>query len=301
MQLVPIKNHNQPTSHPPQTLWEVIHRIQVTLNYNDFQMANMLQLLPTELERARQQKKDLSIKSAMSLSKQLNIGFEALITNQIDYKALVQHQAGNVCFIPKRYQCSALSRRRTVVNLLNYIEQKFGWEKKISLLRRFQMNESMFLAPNESINLCFSVDLAGEIFKYQKQESTLIEMGIHAANTHRHSPIGTSLSHARAVHEAFEMMFGGLLSEYVEKNFAWKLTKIHQYGCELEGRPNPDLKKDIPESYIQSQAGCLIRKGFIMSIPCYLNMPFATARKLSCVSQGDPSCRFEVLFPSVFN
>jgi hypothetical protein len=204
-------------------------------------------------------------------------------------------------YLPEKYQVSAFSRRRTVINLLDYIELTFGIEKRALILRKFQMNESHFLDPEKKINLRFAVDLGEAIFQTQREESTLVEMGMYSAITNRASRLGTILARSRSVKDLFEMMFVDLLPQFVEENFSWRLLSFDDYGCEVEGRPNSVLRENIPEGYIRSKTGCMIRKGFIISLPFYIGLPAAGVRKLSCICQGDPSCRYRVRFPSGYH
>lgn len=278
------------------SLWDTLYRIQATLNLPDQEMADFMRLTRRDFSHLKSRKKEPSVGSIMAFAELINVGFESILINDIDYIALSKQFLGNVFYVPEKYTVGANSRRRTVINLLDYIEKRLGWEQRLQVLRRFQMTEAMFSDPNAEINLRLSVDICSWVLSYYRDETLIHEMGCNAVNTHRRTLMGQELSRAKNLREIFEMMCDFILEKYIERNFKWRIRFQDSMTCIMEGVPNQDLVPIIGESYVNSRIGCLVRGGFIASIPCYLDFPAVEIKKSKCVAQGDGLCRFELDF-----
>ncbi|MGK5085056.1 hypothetical protein WDW37_17340 [Bdellovibrionota bacterium FG-1] len=279
---------------PP--VWQTLNRIQETLSLSDSAMADLMRLTSRDFTNLKTRNVEPLIRSTMALAEVINVGFDSLVTNAIDYVALSRQFFGNECYIPEKYVYGASSKRRSVVNLLDYVEQRLGWERRLQILRRFQMTEAMFTDPDAPINLRLSVDIGSWVLKQYRNEQLLVEMGRNAVNTHRNSPMGIELQKARNLRELFEMMCEFVLEKYIEKNFKWSIRFHDATTCSIDGVPDRELIPVIGANYINSRVGCLVRTGFMASIPGYLNFPTIEVKKTKCVSAGDGLCRFELDF-----
>lgn len=277
---------------PP--IWETLHRVQVTLNLGADAFADLMQLTPPQFLRMKGRRQEPGVQSILALCNSLNMSLETFITGDIDFVAMVEQFHGNAAYIPEKYSVSANSHRRTVVNLLNYMETNLGWEKRAQVLRRHQMTEAMFTDPDALINLRFSVDISSWILKHYRDPKILFDMGRNAAVTYWNSPIRQRLAVARNLKELFELMFDSVAETYVEKNFKWQLASINAETLTLRGTPDPELVAKLGVSYMHNLQGCLIRQGFISSIPAYLGYPSAPVTKSACVCAGHDYCEFQV-------
>lgn len=280
----------------PRTIWPTLNRIQLSLGFSYAQMADFCHLTLKRFLSLKAANKDLPLENAFFLCDHFNIGIEKLVTGNIDFIALVQQFTGNSGYVPERYLESANSKRRTVINILNYIENDFGWESKFRYLQRFQMSESMFLDADAPINLRYSVDLCNTLLKEARNPEVLLKIGRNSVKTHKNSEMGKTLSKARNLSELFEMMFPEVLEKYIEKNIRWKIISMGNNKCVLEGSPDHDIVGVLGKENVFASSGSYVREGFVSSIPGYLGYNHAPIKRLSCVSQGDTTTRFALDF-----
>lgn len=284
----------QDKSNTSLQIWSRIETIRIALDLSYADLAESLQLTESELLKLRADKREPTVKSVMAFCDALNIGFSTFMTGDIDIVALVKQFQGEPRYIPEKYTVKANSKKRTVINLLNFIEENFGWERKVRMLRYFQMNEAMFEDPDGDINLRLAVDLSDYLRKIVTTDSVFLEMGKNAVATYKNTEIGRALEKARRPIELFEMMFDGLSEKFVEKNFSWSIVKKGSSGIVIEGVPNDDIFSSLGENYLRSKSGSLIRQGFISSIPEYLGYSDAPISTLKCVSHGDDKTQYLV-------
>jgi hypothetical protein len=152
----------------------------------------------------------------------------------------------------------------------------------------------MFEDLDAPINLRLSVDLSSWILRYHSDPGLLVEMGANAVRTHRGSVVGKELSRARDVRELFERMFGGVAEQFIEKNFRWSIHRFSRSRLTLRGVPDAALVATLGKEYMHNFQGCLIRQGFVSTIPAYLGHSAARVTKSRCVCAGDGFCEFEV-------
>lgn len=282
----------QPNSWPD--FWVVLNRIQGTLRLKDAHMAELMRMTEKEFRRLKNRRIEPRVPAGMALAHALNIGFDSLILNNIDYVALERHFYGESSYIPEKYTVAAQSHRRTVINLLNFIEMRRGWEMRQQTLRRFQLSESMFAEPDALINLRLPVDISEWLYKQFPNERFFYDMGKNSFETHSRSVVGEELRSSRNLRELFEMMFAGVAEKYIERNLKWVLTTKHYPIYTIEGTPSEELRSALGDQIYRSHATCLVRKGFISSIACYLGHPAQTVTKTACLAHGDSSCKFSV-------
>lgn len=284
--LAPAESHRLPP------IWDTLHRIQSTLGIKRERLAEMLALKPSELERLRRRQKEPLLTSIMSLCQHLNLGIENVTINDIDYLAMSRQFFGEHASLPEKYAVYAQSKRRTVVSLLNYVEARFGWQTRAQVLRRFQMTEAMFENPDAPINLRFSVDLCSWLLRFHRDPGVLLDMGANAVRTHLHSPVGHELSSSRNLRELFERMFDSVAEQYIERNFKWTIASADAFAITLRGVPDAELVAKLGTHYMHSLQGCLIRQGFVSSIPAYLGQPNAVVEKRRCVRADHAYCEY---------
>lgn len=283
----------------PRSVWPTLNQIQKRLGLSDSRMAELLLLSDKTFLSMRGRNKDISVRAAFHLSDVLNVSFESLVDGDIDYVTMAQQFWGNEQYIPEKYLKGANSKRRTAINLLNYIEDHLGWEQRWRILQRFQMSEAMFKEPDEPINLRFSLDICDWLLKYHRTPEVLFRMGQYSLRTNKDSVMGKELRKARNLREVYELMFSGVAEKYVEKNFIWKVESFLSSECLISGAPTPEAMELIGKGYVCAPSGMWIREGFISAIPGYIGYDSASVERLSCVSNGDPQVKFRVDFSSL--
>jgi len=284
-----------PTAKLPNT-WDVIDRIGSTLQLLDHELSDMLQLSDREFEKFRSTKKNLPMTKVFSLAERLDLGFSSIATGKIDYQALSQHYFGNKEFLPERYATAALGRRRTTLCVLNYIEEMFGWQERLNVLRHFQLNETLFANIDANINFLFASDLCDYLFRYRLSESALSQIGIQTFQSINFSKARKELGDCNSVAELYEKMCLDFAPKHLEQNFIYKFSRTGPTRCLLSATPNPILEEAFKSKIIGNPATSFLRLGVVASFSTLFGLPPADVKHVSSIYQGDSEILYEIDF-----
>lgn len=276
--------------------WDTVNRVALTLNLTLDQIAEMMEITPYRLRVLQKFHRDPPVSSAMALSKRINVGFDALVLNDFDYKLMAQQYFGDTSGLPAKYEDNALARRRTVIPFFDYIERYFGWAQRALILRKFQMTEGMFINPDAPINVRFAVDLTKYLMDYYRNPGILEHMGWYSARSSRHAPFGVELGKSESATEVYDRAFNEVVPRYFEKNFVWKLIQLDTGSCVVEGKPSEELVATPGSENLIAPGVCRVRAGFLSSLPTYAHLPSMKVKKTACAAKGDDACRYHIDF-----
>lgn len=277
-------------------LWKVLDRIKKVLELDEKDFAEFLQLRPNQYEKARSQNREVSARSIIALSKQINLGYDQIMTGSIDFRTLSKHFKGEKGVLPKKYSVAAFSKRRTSIYMMDFVEKHYGWEERLAILNRFQMNETLLSNPDEHINLRFPMDICDYLMQYKMAHDELIEIGMNSSKSGLSPIVAGKLKEAKWVGEVYEQMCYEILGKYYEQNYNYRLSNLNRDGCIFVGQPNPMAAELLRLKHVGNPAICLVRQGVIAAMPQLGGRPLSEVRKISCVHEGDAECRFEVRF-----
>src|SRR4051812_47335004 len=142
-----------------RTVSLTLERVRVALGKSRKEWSELLDVGERDYDLVAGGAKSLPITSLESAARHLGISLENFFRGEIDLPALVAMHAGENAHVRERYAVGAMSRRWSSINLLNYVEEYFGWEVRALALRHLQVQESVFATPDEQINLLFLTDL----------------------------------------------------------------------------------------------------------------------------------------------
>lgn len=270
-------------------------RLRATLGIEHSAWASVLRLTTKEYAKVLSGKKPLTVLSLFAISERFSLSIELMMQNRLDYAAVVEHQAGNLAYLPERYTVAAFSKRRTAVNFLGYIENTYGWRLRSEALRHFQMTEASFSDPDATINVQFLTDLMGFLRKRGLSDKDFFEIGAHSLVTNRKSLLGEALCKKKSPSQVYETMTVELIS-FFERNCSYRLARLTEDSCVLESHSNSDVASALRVKHLGSVDGCLQRAGILASAPGYIGLPRARVFELTCVHRGDSKCRFKVDF-----
>lgn len=275
------------------SIWNVLERISHELNLGDAGMADLLELTAADYARKHDSRSELSVRAAMRLSERLDLSFDGLVTGRIDFRALAKHFNEERAFLPERYGRAAFSRRRTSIYMLEFIESMYGWKERAHVLRRLQLNETIFSEPDEDINILFAEDVCEYISRYRGGRRDLFQMGLSSSRSVKGGKVLDLLGAASSIKGVYELICY-VTERYFEENYCYQVTRAGPDGCEISGVPNPELLELLELDFAGGPAICEVRRGFTAAVPGYLGLPFASVRKTRCVHEGDPECLFQV-------
>ena len=284
---------------PLNSYWDTLGMIQQVLGFSSDQMAHRLGMTARNFERYKINQGDLSALSIMEFAKELGVGFESIMTGQIDYKCLARNHYLHASELPERYQVGALSRRRTVTGILDSVESLFGFERRALLMRRFQINEAMLTDPDAPINLHLALDIAHYFHGLSGDTRILQLFGEHSVLTNQGGQIGDVMKCSRTPLEAYEILIYYVLNRFVERNYEWRILRVTGKSLRVAGIPVDSLRHEMRENAETHRLGCHIRAGFIAAAPRLADFSTFQVKKLSCVSDGSPWCEFDLALPKL--
>jgi hypothetical protein len=280
--------------------WQTLNTIQESLNLDAKSFAGLMEFDEKEFHSYRLANKEPVVTKVMALSKALNIGFDELYTNTFDVKTLVNQFYGSQTQMPEKYQRAALSKRRMSYAMLDFIEARFGWQKRALLLRRLQMHESMY----ENLDAPISGEIGYDILTFlvsQSQTPEIVsELGEYSLNTHRRTAMGRALSRARSASEGYELALNEIIPRYFNKYDCWKLIHSDHHSCEVITTPNHEalLDQGVNLSHFVNPTVCRLNLGYLRTFPAYAGFSSGRVKKTACVNEGHSACRYEISYNS---
>ncbi len=240
---------------------------------------------------------ELPVTSLTKIAHNLDLNTGMLLNGNIDYVALSEHFIGNATYIPEKYSIGAFSRRRTVVNILDFLTARLGIEARYRILRRFQIKPKSFSEPNEFVNIRLvadALDVAAEMIPH---DDLAFMLGAHSVVSFKESPIGLTLRKLRNVSSIYEYIVYELNSLY-DENHQYSITHMDRDGCVVHSGPSEKLMDALKTKTPGNVSVCKYRAGVAGSAPTYIGMPMANVRKTHCIHWNDRYCRFEIDFRS---
>lgn len=240
--------------------------------------------------------KQISLRSVEALANYFDMSMELLIDGNIDYAALAARLNGNLAILPERYAVGAFSSKRTVVNLLAYLEQTYGWPMVKASLRRLQVHEAAFKDPNGKLSIRFQNDLCDLLGAKGFGKQDFRRMGAYSPVTNRHSPIGQILGRARDSHELYTLMIEEAARLY-DRNFDYAIAWMDGEACTVEARPSQLVQESLKTKTPGSIGACSTRAGVFESATSYIESAHAHVDEVRCIHRGDPFCSYRISFP----
>ena len=275
--------------------WNTISGIQNCLQLSDQDLADGLELTTHDLSKFKREHKALGLRQATNFASGLGLDISSFFKGNVDYKCLAQRYFGNSSnAIPELYLLNAKSKRRTVLSILNYLEKVYGYSKRSQILKNFQLNEAVFLNPDDPIHLNLTLDIAQHLFEINNNESILYNMGTFSILNYKDTIITQDLRDSRTDIESYERMFCDISPRFLEKNYKWEISTADSETIVLKGHPNEELKFQILMEPEKHHLGCIIRSGFIGGMAKLLGNHSKKVYKTQCVAKGDSCCTYHI-------
>ena len=280
------------------TVSSSLERLRVTLDLSHEKWAEMLGVTKKDYDQICSSKKEPSALTIMNLAEKLGLNFESIIQNKIDYAAVAARMSGNQNYIPEHFMVGALSKRRTSINVLDYVEDFHGWRTKLRLLREFNMSEAAFSNPDELISIQFLMNICEHLIQNGHSPNELYAMGSYSVITNQNSPIGQKLRSIVDLAEIYEVTFTDLSPNYYDRNFNYRLLNLDWTNgrCSVEAAPSEEGKDALKTHRVGSKYLCMLRAGTFSSLVGYQYLPFSVVDEVSCIHRGDSACIYEIGF-----
>ena len=274
-----------------------LESIRLALNLNAQDWCELLQLSNREYQRITDLRKQIPGSRLVTLAHSLDLSIESLLTGRIDYRALSAHLSGDTTFIPEKYLTAAFSKRRTLSNILRYVDTTLGGHVSLNVLRTLQVTPSALRATEEDINIQFATDVLTELKRRNLPASYFERLGMNSIVQTQNSTFGRALSECRTTLELYRTFCEEKIS-YHEKNGTYEVIKGPDQSLVVEFISNPEVNEILKMKYFGSQEICDFKTGVISKIPHYIGKAGAATQKTHCVHWGHQTCRWTVKNPT---
>jgi predicted hydrocarbon binding protein len=274
-------------------LWESLREIQDVLGSTEGELASLLGLSRSSYRRYRASGRSLPVESVFQLTDRLPIGFEKLMTGEIDFEALHEHSNGNLDYLPARYRDGDFSKRRTSVNALYFIENHLGPTAKKNLLKHFQVSAEAFRDPDRTINIHFITDVLNYLQRYGHQKESFVQIGRYSTDTNLRSHLAEVYAECRTPGEMYDKLINALIANY-DENFQYRLTKLTSRNAVIRVYQKPETEAALKLKRYGCEPICWMRVGLTAALPRYNGLPEAVVNKTKCVFNGDECCEMEI-------
>jgi hypothetical protein len=235
-------------------------------------------------------------RSLENLAEMIDLTPENIVSGNIDFKTVAKRHAGYSTYLPEKYSRFAYSKIRTSSYLLDYVEMVYGWKTRRSILRHFQLNESIFSDLDKQISVQFISDLCLHLTQKGLVLPEFYSIGKYSTISNRNSAVGSLFRELGRPRVAYEKCFTEFIGKYYDQNFVYTLMSLKGTTCVLEARPHQRVLDELHVSTIGNAATCASRGGTFASIMGYLGAADADVIESSCIHKGDAHCIYVIDF-----
>ena len=273
----------------PIELWETLEAIRAAIHVNHEQFAEMLKLTSNEYQKLFDHQVAPSITHVFNLLEHLDLSYENILTNKIDYKALSSsyHQNKNEV-LAEKYQAAAFSRVRTIQNILKYLENFHSWKAAENVIRTFQIPRGILDNPDAPVNIKMIAEIYEYVSKYYVHPSLLSQVGEFSRLANSGGHLDKILSKHNNVKTLYSHVFEELIVHF-DENFDYFKGPILKLGI----RQKKEVADALEQKHLSNQEGCIIRGGVGASFSGYMGLSHAHVFESKCVHRGDPMCVLE--------
>lgn len=276
-------------------LWSQIDRIQQALFLDDDNMARLFELSRADFKKARQSKQCFPLKNLHSFTQRLSVSLDKLIEGNIDLIQIQSLFLGKITELPRRYNYGKLSKSRTLINCLDYIDLRLGARVKNSLLKSLQIDPRFFNCPNKSMNINVLTDLCEQLIQLGFSQSEFKSLGKRSYATNSNTELGQQLRSHSTIEELFEDICSNQSVKF-DQNFNYKISKVERNAIYIQSQPT-DIAMDLMKlKNIGNKTICHTKLGVFSTFPRYLGYENTDAIKTKCIYSGDSCLEYKVVF-----
>jgi len=217
----------------------------------------------------------------------LNLSFERVLTGDFCYDTLDAHFNGETLAIPVKYRTGMNSKMFTLRHIYDVAERKgFG----DYLLSHFQITRDTL-----SQDIPISVELASDVLrKFSYSSKDLLDCGAKNPIYLRDSNFGKKLSEARGNAELMEHWIS--VSQYLEKNWSYKIEKVNKDECILNGYNSEEMLDVHKKSDYSCLDFTLFRVGSASMFSTFIGGARSLVTLTKSIHRGDAFDQFTIKF-----
>ncbi len=276
----------------PEKRWKNINELQERANISDGEMSDVCNISRQQYRTRRTTGKDLDFHNVCHLADSFNFGLTKFSRNDIDVETAARFYHGELKLAPSKYLVGAASKARSINNILDYIGDYYGQDRRQDALRHIQCTEQFFENGDAPINVLLSQEICD--FAHRLTDRSIFGIGLQSADTLEESKVGKLLKSYNNSQE----MFQGLMLDHVDMIEANNIYTVHHSSKRktiLRSQLNPNICDTLKVKSFGNKAMSDYRAGVMASLTRFQSGDYAKVEQTKCIYQGDSFSEFVIL------
>lgn len=254
-------NHNK-------NIWNSISEIQNICGLIDYDIAEILNVPTLEFKSKKSALSDLTSFEVLKIAEAFELDIWHLINNDFDHQIVKDRFDGKRNTLSSRYTENPFSKKRTQVNILNYLEENY-FSLADSCYKRFQLNEECFENQDDVISIKFLEDLCDYLQSKKFSYEEFYKMGTNSYEVNKNSPMADVLKKCRSIPELYQFIAEGM-SESYDLNFKYQIDSISSGVVKVTEIPS-EKSLEANKGKVGNYTSTVIKSGVIASLPKFIN------------------------------
>lgn len=278
-----------------KNFWRNISQIQNVLLLNDEGVAALLDINISGYLKLKNALKLPYFENVYNLCERLGTTQNSLYEGDVDLIQIRNLYLGNFCELPAKYDYGKLSKSRTIINCLDYVELRYGMGTKLALLRSLNIDPRFFDSPDRDMNLNVLTDLCKQLEILGFTNEDYKNLGRRSYDVNKSTELGHIFSSYKNVYDLFEDICATLSTKF-DKNFNYDISKIEGGAIYIQSRPTELAQDLLHTSNVGNNTICQTKLGVFGTFPKYLGYKNSDAIKTKCLYSGDSVLEYKITF-----
>jgi hypothetical protein len=238
--------------------------------------------------------KQIRLRLSFSVSS-MDFSYERFFVVPLNYIDLAIRASGQGQGLPERYTSSAFSRMRTSLDVLKFVEQRFGWESVVRTLRQFGMPIDALKNGDSFISLRFLTELCDHLETRGMTYDDFVSMGQYSLSVNQGEDRFRALRDCRSARELYDLQVNHLMGSF-DLNYSYSTSRLSSNYCLIEMAENREIANELGAAHLGSKTTCATKVGRAAAIAGFGGFSHSRVVETHCVHRGDPVCRLHVEF-----
>lgn len=219
-----------------------------------------------------------------------------IIDGKVDFKTLAMNSEADTGSLDERYLCGKFSRLRTVISVLDGVEEYLGWRARLDVMATLNLSEKLLSDPLQTCNIRLISDICSTVrTKYRADLSLFSGLGAHSTVTYAGTPLAHEFAKYETPGKLYEAAFGPMVPQY-EHNHSYQILTLSDEFCSVAVTPFQKVKDEFKSHFISNAENCSVKAGLMSTILGYIGLPCSHVTEIECIYRGNKRCVFDVDF-----
>lgn len=277
-----------------QGLSRTVRRIQLAAHSSDNEFREIIGITDSEFRAKCVGSRSFDLKDLQKVCDHFDLSLDRVLDAEIDYLALEQRVHGNKSAVPEKYSDPErkLARGRTALSIIEYLNDKFGYEITNAVTRRLQVSVGAFSDPDSFVNPYLISDLLSEMSILGIEREHLLEVGKSACKINSATRVGKLLSGASTPMALYSIWHEELMDDHYDRLFNYRIERLSCRGLTMVATPRWDALDRLGGEVFGNREVCLYRQGVYRGFIMHIREEPARLLETSCTYLGDSCCTY---------